>query len=152
MGLKETWENFKNWAKEKTDELKRKHMIENMEPRVLKEMIADLEEDVEFALSIEDEAERKDAIKGASARLVEVESIVDDVLKNVEKHMGESLEGAKNWLSGEAHMRDYSGLSRGKALLMNMKDELGDMKDELSGKKTQETIGNDTEESEPVNG
>ena len=152
MGLKETWENFKNWAKEKIDELKRKHMIENMEPKVLKEMISELKEDIKEALSIKDEAERKDAIKAAGLRIAEVESIVDDVLANVEKHMSDSLEGAKNWLSREAHMSDYSGLSRGKALLMNMKDELGNMKGELSGEKTQETNEKDSEESGPVNG
>ena len=86
-----------------------------------------------FALSIKDETERNEAIKLATARLAEVEGIVDDVLENVEKHMKESLEGSRSWLSGEAHMMDYSGLQRGKATLLSMKEDLGGMKSELSG-------------------
>ena len=145
MSLKEKWENFRNWAKEKIDELKRKHMIENMEPKVLREMVASLKEDVEFALSIKDEAERNEAIKLSKARLAEVESIVDDVLVNVEKHMSESLEGSGNWLSGEAHMMDYTGLSRGKATLLSMKNDLGELKGKLSGNEKPQQEG----QSEP---
>ena len=133
MSIKEKWENFRNWAKEKIEELKRKHMIENMEPKVLKEMVAALKEDVEFALSIKDEAERKDAIKIAEARLAEVEGIVDDVLVNVEKHIDESREGLESWLTRDLHAQDLRGLNRGKATLISMKGELGELKGQLNG-------------------
>ena len=138
MSLKEKWENFRNWAKEKIDEMKRKHMIENMEPKVLTEMVEALKEDVKFALSIKDEDERNKAIKVAGERLAEVESIVDDVLENVEKHIKESKEGLDSWLTRDAHAQDLRGLNRGKARLLTMKADIGGLKGELSGSKEME--------------
>ena len=133
MSLREKWENFRNWAKDKIEELKRKHMIENMEPKVLREMVAALKEDVEFALSIKDETERNEAVKLATARLAEVESIVDDVLVNVEKHIKSSQDGLDSWLTRDAHAQDLRGLTKGKATLLSMKEELDGLKGELSG-------------------
>ena len=133
MSLKEKWENFRNWAKDKIEEMKRKHMIENMEPKVLKDMVEALREDVKFSLSIKDKAEREEAVKLATARLAEVEGIVDDVLENVEKNIQDSMDGLDSWLSREAHARDLSGLRKGKATLLSMKEDLGGMKSELNG-------------------
>ena len=150
MSLKEKLENLLNKAKEKIEELKRKHMIENIEPKDLREMISTLKEDIEYALSIENEAERKEVIKEAEESLAEVEGIVDDVLKSVEKKIEESVEGLNSWLSREAHAQDLKGLNRGKALLLSMKEELGKLKGSLNGKTSPEQ-DEQNQQNEPGN-
>jgi len=145
MSFKDTWTKFTEWAKDTIENIKRKHMIENMEPKVLKEMMVELKNDFNEAMAIENEKQKEEALKEVSSRLVEVEGIVDDVLVNVEKHIKDSLDGMGSWLSGEAHMRDYSGLQRGKATLLGMKEDLGKMKSELSGGAKQQGEG----QSEP---
>lgn len=141
MSLKDTWAKFTEWAKDTIEKIKRKHMIQNMEPRVLKEMIAELKNDFNEAMAIEDEKQREEVLKSVSSKLVEVEGIVDDVLTNVEKYIKDSIDGMDSWLSGEAHLRDYSGLQRGKATLLVMKEELGNMKGKLSGETKQQDEG-----------
>ena len=100
MSFKDTWTKFIEWAKDTIEKIKRKHMIENMEPKVLKEMMAELKNNFNEAMAIEDEKQKEDALKDVSSRLSDVEGIVDDVLVNVEKHIEESLAGMCSWLSG----------------------------------------------------
>lgn len=145
MSFKDTWTKFIEWAKDTIEKIKRKHMIENMEPKVLKEMMAELKNNFNEAMAIEDEKQKEDALKDVSSRLSDVEGIVDDVLVNVEKHIEESRAGMGSWLSGELSAKDYNGLQRGKATLLGMKEDLGKMKSELSGDSKQQDEG----QSEP---
>lgn len=132
MSLKDKWAEFVDWANKKRAEMERKRFIENMEPKVLKAIMADLKAEVQKVNAIENEAERAVAVKELMLKIDEVEGIVNDVLAHVQNNIERSQEGMNNWLTREAHYSDYNGLNKGRILLLNMKDEIGTFRGELA--------------------
>ena len=133
MGLKEAWENLCEWFIEKKEQIKRNHLIKNITPKALRDMIAGLKEEADRILEIENEFERETELANLKNTYGEVESIVNDVLVHVLKQI-DDLSGRNGfWATQDAVNSDLRGLQKGKDTLIAMKNDLSKFKTDVFG-------------------
>ena len=100
-------------------------------PKILNEMMECLREDIKTTLAIEDPAEREAAVKLMLKRIDELSVVVEETMVQVDRNI-KDLMGRTWWATQEAVNSDLRGLNRGREGLIAKREELGNLRVELS--------------------
>ena len=100
-------------------------------PKILNEMMECLREDIKTTLAIEDPAEREAAVKLMLKRVDELSVVVEETMVQVDRNI-KDLMGRTWWATQEAVNSDLRGLNRGREGLIAKREELGNLRVELS--------------------
>ena len=100
-------------------------------PKILNEMMECLREDIKTTLAIEDPAEKEAAVKLILKRVDELSVVVEETMVQVDRNI-KDLMGRTWWATQEAVNSDLRGLNRGREGLIAKREELGNLRVELS--------------------
>ena len=100
-------------------------------PKILNEMMECLREDIKTTLAIEDPAEKEAAVKLMLKRVDELSVVVEETMVQVDRNI-KDLMGRTWWATQEAVNSDLRGLNRGREGLIAKREELGNLRVELS--------------------
>lgn len=139
MNIKETFENLRQKFQQFREKQERKKLIKNMTPGILKDMVNDLAYDVEIVLAIEDKTQREAALKEVLICIEDLNSIIDEVLANVNNSINELSSGG-SWMTQEINNSDLRRLQKGKDLLYQRKNDVEKLRAKVTGTPANEIV------------
>ena len=139
MNIIETFENLRQKFQQFREKQERKKLIKNMTPGILKDMVNDLAYDVEIVLAIEDKTQREAALKEVLICIEDLNSIIDEVLANVNDSINE-FSSADSWMTQELYNRDLKILQKRKDNLYLRKNEVEKLRAKVTGTPANEIV------------
>ena len=139
MSIKEAVNNFRQRFQQFCEKIDRKRLIKNMTPKILEEMLDDLTYDVGIVLSIKDDVQREVSKKEVLLSVDDLDSIIDEVLANVNKKI-EELASSDSGLTQEISNSDLRNLQRGKDILYQRKNDVEKLRAKITGEPAKEIV------------